>query len=343
MQKMIRDPLKEMLSKEEMERLQEKILISQVEYVYKNSIFHREKWDEADIKVEDIKSVADIRKLPLVTIADLQQKVSTEDPYGGRLCLHSTDFTISFSPELFVPEEKDIYICLTSRDATNMVESLARQWMAVGVRPGDKVSIADTLPPSLLEVLSTVWSLPHIEYGISETMGCLTCNNLGLPPMAGRGLHICQQFNPNTLFVSQMMVSSYMDAAEKLGVSVEDLNLKNIVIVYRGIIGKDERKKYEDFWGAKVFSMLCIKENLFYATDCEEMNGIHVYEDKYFVETVDAGTGEPVKEEIGKLAITNLFAEATPIIRYLSNIDVELDEDSCPCGRTNLRIISNNY
>jgi phenylacetate-CoA ligase len=82
-----------------------------------------------------------------------------------------------------------------------------------------------------------------------------------------------------------------------------------------------------------------VRENTFYAAECEAYSGLHFWEDAFIVEVLD-GRNEPLPAgETGKLTITNLFAAGSPIIRYRTALDVSLKEGECECGRTHARII----
>ena len=53
------------------------------------------------------------------------------------------------------------------------------------------------------------------------------------------------------------------------------------------------------------------------ASECLEQNGLHVFEDHFFVEVVDPETGKPLPPgEKGELVFTTLTKEAFPVIRY---------------------------
>ena len=75
------------------------------------------------------------------------------------------------------------------------------------------------------------------------------------------------------------------------------------------------------------------------AFECTEQNGMHFWEDCYFVEIIDPETGEPVPEgEIGELVLTTLDREMMPLLRYRTRDLTRILPGKCPCGRTHLRI-----
>ena len=68
----------ETASREQIEQWQNEGLVSVVKRVYENVPYYRDKMDEAGVTPEDIKSIADLPKLPFLTKDDLRDAY----PYG---------------------------------------------------------------------------------------------------------------------------------------------------------------------------------------------------------------------------------------------------------------------
>jgi phenylacetate-CoA ligase len=67
--------------------------------------------------------------------------------------------------------------------------------------------------------------------------------------------------------------------------------------------------------------------------DCPEHQGLHVFEDHFFVEIVDPASGRvlPPGEE-GELVLTSFHRQASPVIRYRTRDRTVLRDEPCPCG-----------
>jgi phenylacetate-CoA ligase len=71
------------------------------------------------------------------------------------------------------------------------------------------------------------------------------------------------------------------------------------------------------------------------SAECSEKNGLHVFEDHFYVEIIDPVTEEILPEgEEGEIVYTSLTKEAFPGIRYRSRDITRLYHDGCACGRT---------
>jgi len=75
------------------------------------------------------------------------------------------------------------------------------------------------------------------------------------------------------------------------------------------------------------------------STDCDQHDGLHLWEDHFLVECVDPLTLEPVgPEEEGEMVLTTLTKEGMPLLRYRTRDIAKLyDAEVCTCGRTHVR------
>ncbi len=104
---------------------------------------------------------------------------------------------------------------------------------------------------------------------------------------------------------------------------------------------EESRKRIEEFYGVDAFNSYGLSEMCGpgVAFECPEKAGMHIWEDRYFVEVIDPKTEKPVGPGVeGELVLTTLDREAMPMIRYRTRDLVKLFADPCPCGRTHRRI-----
>jgi phenylacetate-CoA ligase len=75
------------------------------------------------------------------------------------------------------------------------------------------------------------------------------------------------------------------------------------------------------------------------AVECDQRNGLHVWEDEFYVETIDPNTGEVLEPgSEGELVFTMLSREAMPLLRYRTRDLSKVFEEECDCGRYHSRI-----
>jgi phenylacetate-CoA ligase len=76
------------------------------------------------------------------------------------------------------------------------------------------------------------------------------------------------------------------------------------------------------------------------AAECPEVrDGLHVNEDHFLPEVVDPDSGEPLPDGVeGELVFTTLAKEALPLLRYRTGDIAALNRAPCPCGRELVRM-----
>jgi phenylacetate-CoA ligase len=101
------------------------------------------------------------------------------------------------------------------------------------------------------------------------------------------------------------------------------------------------RKEIESRFGMKAYDIYGLTEIIGpgVAFECEAQNGLHINEDLFYPEIIDPATGKQLPAgEKGELVFTTLTKEGTPLIRYRTRDITYFMTDSCPCGRTTIRM-----
>jgi len=116
-------------------RLEEDLLLKEVEYIYAHSDFYRHRMDKANVSPKDIKRIEDIVKLPYTTKDDLRKSQMEYGGLGGHQCaLREKIVRIQGTSG---STGRPLFIGLTARDADLWKELFARHAWTGGLRPGD--------------------------------------------------------------------------------------------------------------------------------------------------------------------------------------------------------------
>ena len=145
-----------------------------------------------------------------------------------------------------------------------------------------------------------------------------------------------------TTFVSG--VASYMlrlgQVALEMGINPKKLKVKN------GLFGAEMftsglKKRIMDTWEMDVHDIYGLTEMCGpgVSTDCDQHDGLHLWEDHFLIECIDPITLEPVGlEEEGEIILTTLTKEGMPLLRYRTRDIAKLyDQKVCECGRTHIK------
>lgn len=97
------------------------------------------------------------------------------------------------------------------------------------------------------------------------------------------------------------------------------------------------RQSAERSLGVSVCNSYGLTEIAIVASECDQKDGLHVYQPSVLVE-IRGADGELHDEGRGELVISSVQNSATPLLRYCTGDLVELVTDACGCGRPGPRL-----
>jgi len=308
---------------EDLHSLQEDRLKFVVRYVYDHSAFYRQRFKEAGITPEDIKTLADVAKLPFTKKADLRDNYPTgmfSAPKNQVVRYHVSSGTTG----------KPTVVGYTRGDIETWSESLARALTSLGLSRDDVVQVGYGY--------GLFTGGLGLHYG-AERMGAAV-----LPVGTGnteRQIELMQDLGTTAIACTPSYFLHIMEVAEKMGVSIRNDTQLKVGIFGAEPWSLETRKRIEANTGINAYDIYGTSEisgPLF--TECHAKKGIHVWGDMFLTEVVDPDTGEPVAEgEQGELVFTTLHKFALPLIRYrIGDLSI-MSNEVCDCGRTHPRIM----
>lgn len=176
-----------------------------------------------------------------------------------------------------------------------------------------------------------------LHYG-AEKLGCYV-----IPVSSGntlRQLKFISDFKTTVAHITPSYALHLLDELKKNNIDPADLSLE------RAVFGAEP---YSDYTKSRLEKELDIKAFDCYglsemngpavAFQCQNRDGLHLWEDYYIAEIINPDTGKEVPEgQDGELVLTILTRDAMPVLRYRTKDLVFKYKDKCPCGRTHMRI-----
>lgn len=321
----------ETLPREELEALQLEELKEIVTFSYENSVYYKRAFDEKGIKPSDIKTLADIRKLPFVNKATERATQGVGSLLGEMVAVSEDDvvFVSASSGSTGVPTLSPF----TKKDFDEFQGVESRLFYGAGMRKSDRY----------VHALNFSLFVGGPDVIGAQNLGAL-CIWAGTIP-SERLLFILKEFQPTIIWTTPSYAWYLGETAKAHGIDpAKDLSIKTIIVA--GEAGgsiEATRNAIETLWGAKLYDFFGISD-IFgaCAAMCEERNGLHVAEDHILVEVLDLETGEPVPDgERGELIMTTLRKHARPMIRFRTGDIGTINHEKCACGRTHARITIN--
>ena len=316
------NPEIEAMPRGELEKLQLERLKKTVRHCM-NAEFYREKFAELGITPDDIQSLDDVRRLPFTTKEDLRDHY----PFGlscvpMRECtrLHSSSGTTG-NPTVVLHTQKDL---------DEWANAVARCLWMVGSRPDD--------------VFQNSAGYGMFTAGLGFQYGAERVGMLTVPAAAGnttRQIKFIKDFGTTVLHAIPSYASRIYEVMKEEGVDPRRDTKLRVLCIGAEPHSEEQRRRIEQDLGVKAYNSYGISEMMGpgVAFECEEQNGLHIWEDYFIVEIIDPVTLEPVKEgEIGELVITTINREAMPLLRYRTRDLTRLLPGTCPCGRSHRRL-----
>mgnify|MGYP001337335378 FL=1 len=291
----------ETASRDELTALQLERLCNTLHRAYEHVALYRNKFEQAGIHPDDIKSLEDLARLPVTTKEDLRDQY----PFGmfavpmeQVVRVHASSGTTG----------KPTVVGYSQADVDLWALVMARSIYAAGGRAQDKVHV------SYGYGLFTGGLGAH--YG-AERLGCTVI------PMSGgqteKQVQLIRDLEPEIIMVTPSYILNIADEFEHQGVDPATSSLRV------GLLGAEPwtegmRAEIESRLGIDALDLFGLSEVIGpgVAQEClETKDGLTLWEDHFYPEIIDPTSGAVLADgEPGELVLTSLTKEAMPIIRY---------------------------
>jgi len=308
----------ECASREQIKAWQDERLVKQVRHVWDNVPSYRKKMEEKGVTPEDIRSSADLYKLPFTSKADLRDNYPdglVAVPRSKCVRVHATSGTTG----------KRVMAFYTQHDIDLWTDCCARAITAVGGSEEDVCQIA--------------YGYGMFTGGIgldqgSRRVGCLT-----VPISSGntdRQIQFIRDLGTTILCCTPSYAAYLGESMHEMGMTPDQIPLK------AGIFGaeawsEEMRQDIQKTMGIKAYDIYGLTElsGPGVAFECSAQSGMHINEDHFIAEIIDPDTGEVLPEgSKGELVFTSIDKEAFPLLRYRTRDICILKREKCSCGRT---------
>jgi len=309
-----------------------------MQYAYANAPFYRHKWDEAGVHPDDIKSLEDFERVPVVNKAELRQSQEDNPPFGNYLCvpeddihhIHGTSGTTG-RPTAFA---------IGRRDWQTIANNQARVMWGMGLRPGDTIFIG------------SVFSLYMGSWGTligSERLHAKTFPfGAGATGMTARAALWMQMTKPKAFYGTPSYALHLAETAIAEGIEPKDFGLE--LLFFSGEPGASipsVKSRIQELYAAQVIDCGTMAEMTPWmnAAGSKETDGMLLWQDMVYTEVCDptslarVGWGKQ-----GTPVYTHLERTSQPMIRLVSgDLTHWTDGSDNPCGRTYPRLPDGIY
>lgn len=291
----------------ELEEIQNKKLRGLIRHAYQNVPFYRDAFKKRGIPPDNIKTVQDLVKLPILKKKDIQErpqdfiaqnfnikqfrKTRTSGSTGIPLTLYTAPTDESYNKTVNVRAMMENGMKLTHKlmEITHPESFTNKSWFQwLGIYRKERLSVYDS--PEINVNKFAEYS-PDILIGYPSVLSMMadyiTQNNIRITP-------------PEKIFTSAEMLFDGM------------------------------RKKIVSTFGCDVIDLYGCTELRRLAWECSKHEGYHADIDFAVIEIVKDGS---LEDEDGSIIVTGLHNYAMPLIRYQNGDAAQTSQHTCSCGR----------
>ena len=320
------NPKTETLPRERLETLQLAKLRYLCEWAQARSRWYRESFARGNFSPDQLTSLADLRRAPLLTRDDWMGSQEAHPPYGTlptvgpeqAIRLHTTSGTTGRMP---------LRALDTRKDWSWAAEMWAYGVWGCGVRPRDIAYIAFGYGSFI-----GFWGLHYAM----EKVGVLNIPG-GAQTTESRVKQILD-FGATVVASTPTYALRLAQEAERLGLDLRGSAVERVILSGEPAGSIPETKALvEEQWGAKAYDTAGMTEigSIIMFECTEQPGGAHIIEDHVIEEVVDPDTLEPVAYgEVGERIVTSFGRGGVPLLRYrTADLVCKVPASRCPCGR----------
>ena len=322
----VRDAALSSLPREQLTAIQDERLRAMVAYVHERSPYWRRKLEAAGVQPGEIRSVADLPRLPFTTRADLDAEQAAHPPFG--------EYTAS-------PRESWQGLYTTSGTSGRKLKRVVsrRDWRLMI----ERFYRTPSPPPGEMFML-----LGPIDGVLGATVGVEAARERGaIPVLAGMWdtrtkVEAIAELRPGVIAGAASYIMHLAEVAREMGIDLSACGLRGVTSFGEPGVGIEATQAViaSSFGVSEIIDGYGLTEVWPLGGNCPHSPALHIPDDLVAVECIDPDTLEPLAEgETGEIVFTNLVGDTQPLLRYRSRDIGRLSfSEPCACGSTVTRI-----
>lgn len=290
------------------------LLLRQIKWAEEKTEFYRTAFEREGIQAASVTSFADMARLPFWEGAEEE---GADAPFFMLTLPLSGVLRMSMLRDT---DEHGKIHCYTQGDVARQVQTVADMLTVCGLNRASTALLAGDFTDS------RTLDLQYALDGIGATV---------LPCADGvAATRLLRAAVPDTIIVWEDVLPAILD-------SLADFRIHRLITVGTHIMPQSFARAFAEQQGARHAHIFARAQmGALIGCSCAAGEGIHLEERLFFAEVIDAG-GNASREDgaHGELVLSTLAAEAMPVLRYRTGMQVRLSRENCGCGDARLRII----
>lgn len=309
----------------EITAMQEQKLQELLRYVSKHSPFYKELFEKHQIDIAEIKTLANLTRLPTTEKDDLQKHNNDFLCVSAREVIEYT----STSGTLGGP----VTIALTENDLNRLAYNEYNSFLCADGSKDDIYQLMLTLDRQFMAGIAYYSGIRKIGAGIIRL-------GPGVPSLQWETI---KRLRPTAIVAVPSFILKLIGFAKENNIDINNTSVKKAICIGENIRNNDFSlnmlgKKITESWNIHLFSTYASTEMQTAFTECSEGKGGHHQPELVIVELLDENNQPVDPYTPGEVTITTLGVEGMPLIRYKTGDICTYIDEPCACGRTTLRL-----
>ena len=303
------------LKRSELERIQQKKLRAIIKHAYNNVPFYHKLFDSVGVKPDDIKTVDDLSKIPIITKSQIQHAGDEIIAKGMNInkCVE-----LKTSGSTGVP----LKIIRCGKELSVKGGTYIRTYKENGQRNKDIVfnlTGPDNIPKN---AKSRYYNLAARSVGIPKTIYVSVFEDIE------DQVSILKETKPDVILGYPMSIKLLAMAVQDNGIEINP----RLIFTASELLDTESRELISSVFGVNPIDFYATTETDVTSWECGEHAGYHMNIDTNAIEFIKDNERVAFGEK-GEIILTNLYSYAMPFIRYkIGDVGIP-SEEQCPCGR----------
>lgn len=315
-------------SPEEIKIFQERRLAEELVYLEAHSPYYRELFGKEHIGISKIKTLEDLRHIPVTTKDDLQQA------NRSFICVSREEIIdyVTTSGTLGDP----VTFVLTTGDLDRLAYNEYLSFITAGCDANDIMQLMTTLDRRFMAGLAYYMGARKLSAGVVRVGN-------GIPELQWDTI---ERIRPTFCMVVPSFLIKLIEYAEAHGVDYNGSSLTKAICIGEALRKPDFSlntlgERIHQKWNRlQLISTYASTEMQTSFTECSALNGGHLQPELLIVEFLN-DDNEPVPEgEPGEVTVTTLGVRGMPLLRFKTGDVCYRYTESCRCGRNTIRLSS---
>ena len=307
---------------------QETKLQAALQYLKEHSAFYQRMFEEQNIDINGIKTIEDLRQLPVTTKNDLQKY--SED----FICVEKSRIIdyVTTSGTLGDP----ITFVLTGKDLDRLAYNEYLSFTTAGFTKDDIMQLMTTIDRRFMAGLAYFLGARELGMGVARVGN-------GIPELQWDTI---ERIQPTCGIAVPSFLIKLIDFAEKNKIDYNNSSVKKCLCIGESLRKENFElntlgRRIQEKWSSmQLYSTYASTEMQASFTECDGFCGGHLQPELIIVEFLDDNDNPVGEGESGEVTITTLGVEGMPLLRFKTGDVCYHYTEPCSCGRNTIRLSS---